>query len=75
MIKKWVEVFTGDLAIMYNRLSLACEKQKSMISHRYAFDSSTHLERLSSNLWTSVVRKISHHTITNDTIRTILTCK
>uniref|UniRef100_M4BRE9 Uncharacterized protein n=1 Tax=Hyaloperonospora arabidopsidis (strain Emoy2) TaxID=559515 RepID=M4BRE9_HYAAE len=47
MIKKWITVSTGDLATVHNRLSMACENQKSTISQRFAFERSTHLNRLS----------------------------
>ena len=47
MIKMWIAVSTGDLATVHNRLSMACENQKSTISPRLAFERSTHLNRLS----------------------------
>ena len=63
MIKKWIAVSTGDLATMHTRLSMDCENQKSIISQRFAFERSSHLNRLSGNIWSSVLQKISQHAL------------
>ena len=55
MIKKWIAVSTGDLATVHNRLSMACENQKSTISQRFEFERSTQLNRLSGNFWSTVL--------------------
>ena len=72
MIMKWISVSTGDLAKVQNRLSMACENQKSTISQRFAFERSTHLNRLSGNFWSTVLQNISHHALNKvSTIRAV----
>ena len=76
MIKQWIAVSTGDLATVHIRLSMACENQKSTISQRFAFERSTHLNRLSGNFWSTVLQKISHHALNKaSTIRAVFYLK
>ena len=63
MIKKWVAVSTRDLKqciIDCTRLAII----KSLLYlQRFAFERSTHFNRLSGNFWLSVLKKLSHHAL------------
>ena len=72
MIKKWIAVSTVHLETVQYILHMACENRKSTIIQRFAFERSTHLNRLSGNFWSSVLQKISHHSLNKvSTIRAV----
>ena len=60
IMKGWINVSTGDLKDVYDKISLAIDHQEHCIREQIAYDKSTILLSHTNSIWSEVNNVISH---------------